>query len=77
MDLSHFNYQHMPPIHQAMAAKFYDLAHEIHSEVGPSDERNAGMRRLIEARDCIIRTLEDQAVREAVHGTEGPYDEDF
>ncbi len=49
-----FEWGHLPPMLQVVSRPFAALADEILT-VAPSAERTAGMRKLLEAKDCIVR----------------------
>jgi len=50
-----FAYAHLPAYLQRASAPFYDLAHEALAALPPSAERSAGLRKLLEAKDCMVR----------------------
>lgn len=51
--LSFFSYEHLPPHMQEVSKKFHALAHAMGNCQGP--EATAGMRKLLEAKDCFVR----------------------
>ena len=54
--LKFFEYSHLPPHLQEISRPFYDLAHRfarMETEDGP--ELTAGLRKLLEAKDCMVR----------------------
>ena len=52
--LGFFEYEHLPVHLQATSRPFCELAHEIAGRFeGP--EVTAGLRKLLEAKDCIVR----------------------
>ena len=53
--LNFFEYTHLPPYLQQMSKKFHDLAHQIVAEVPRNDERDAALRKLLEAKDAAVR----------------------
>jgi hypothetical protein len=53
--LKFFNYTHLPSRLQAVAEQFYDLAHCMNGTMPDSAEKFAGMRKLLEAKDCFVR----------------------
>ena len=57
--LRFFRYEHMPPNLQPVAAAFYQTASWVVDEIPSSAERSAGLRKLLEARDCAIRATVD------------------
>lgn len=50
-----FDHQHLPDRLQVVSAPFFDLAWELTRNLPPSAERTAGMRKLLEAKDCFVR----------------------
>ena len=50
-----FSYEHLPPHLQAVSKPFCDLAHSIVTTYPANSERTAGLRKLLEAKDCIVR----------------------
>lgn len=66
MKLDHFNYLHLPAHLQQFSKPFHDLAHELHKQLPQSAELNAGLRKLMEAKDCIVRAAIEQ------HGVRAP-----
>lgn len=55
--LKWFEYKHLPPALQEASKPFHGLAHEIASTVESGPERTAGLRKLLEAKDCIVRAV--------------------
>lgn len=66
--LRHFRYEHLPEPMGSVSKQFHDLAHtmvrrwedatgaaEVHSDSGA--ELTAGLRKLLEAKDCIVRAF--------------------
>lgn len=59
VDLRYFDYEHLPEELRAISKPFHDLAHKIASEPGlvsDGEEQRAGLRKLLEAKDCIVRS---------------------
>ena len=50
-----FEFKHLPPDLQAVSVKIADLAVEIDNLLGESAEKAAGLRKLLEAKDCFVR----------------------
>ncbi len=50
-----FAYEHLPPHLQAVSKPFSDLAHAQADSLGNSPEIGAGLRKLLEAKDCFVR----------------------
>ncbi len=53
--LSLYEYQHLPPHLQDVSLQFYDLAHHLVFRLGEGIELTAGLRKLLEAKDCCVR----------------------
>jgi hypothetical protein len=52
--LQYFAFDHLPPHLQAVSAPFHALAHDMIGQLtGP--ELTAGLRKLLEAKDCMVR----------------------
>lgn len=54
--LQFFKYDHLPQHLQAVSKPFSDLAHSIVTTYPANPERTAGLRKLLEAKDCIVRS---------------------
>lgn len=55
--LRFFGYAHLPEHLQARSKPFSDLAHfMVGTSEEPSAELSAGLRKLLEAKDCFVRT---------------------
>jgi len=53
--LQFFAYEHLSPDLQAISKPFGEMAHKIVDEQPDNPERSAGLRKLLEAKDCIVR----------------------
>lgn len=53
--LQFFEYAHLPAHLQAVSKIFHDVAHGINNTVPRNPERTAGLRKLLEAKDCVVR----------------------
>lgn len=53
--LRYYEYDHLPPSLQAVSQPCHALAHEMADELGDSAELTAGLRKLLEAKDCFVR----------------------
>jgi len=53
--LPYFRFAHLPPALQDVSGSFAVQATFIVSRVSSSAERTAGLRKLLEAKDCIVR----------------------
>lgn len=50
-----FAYSHLPPHLQEISKPFGELAQQIIDTLPANPERTAGLRKLLEAKDCIVR----------------------
>lgn len=53
--IQYFSYEHLPPQLQAISKPMYDLAHFMEDNLPDGPEKSAGMRKLLEAKDCFVR----------------------
>jgi len=53
--LRYFAYKHLPPHLQAVSSAFYALADEMDATLPDCAEKSAGLRKLLEAKDCFVR----------------------
>ncbi|MFJ2567915.1 hypothetical protein ACIO02_34115 [Streptomyces sp. NPDC087568] len=63
--LRYFESSHLPAHLQGFSAPFSELAHELVDHLPDGPELTAGLRKLLEAKDCIVRAAVDQAREEA------------
>ncbi|MEW2300288.1 hypothetical protein AB0958_09935 [Streptomyces sp. NPDC006655] len=68
--LKYFEYSHLPERLQAFSAPFAELAHDVTGYLPDGPELTAGLRKLLEAKDCIVRAAVDQMRDEANTGEE-------
>lgn len=50
-----FEYKHLPPALQAISKPVGELAEGMDNLLAEGPEKQAGMRKLIEAKDCFVR----------------------
>ena len=50
-----FKYQHLPENLQDVSKPFCELAEKIDNAIENGSEKTAGLRKLLEAKDCIVR----------------------
>lgn len=50
-----FKYDHLPPELQNVAGRVAELAHWLEDNLPDGAEKSAGMRKLLEAKDCFVR----------------------
>lgn len=52
-----FTYAHLPERLQAVSKPCAELAEQMVTHLPPSAELSAGLRKLLEAKDCFVRAL--------------------
>jgi len=55
-----FEYDHLPEKLKAVSKPIAELAHLMEDTLPDGPEKNAGMRKLLEAKDCFVRSVLDQ-----------------
>jgi len=50
-----FEYNHLPIQLQEISKLVYELAHQMEDILPDGPEKSAGMRKLLEAKDCFVR----------------------
>jgi len=59
--LKYFTYEHLPERLQLVSKPFCDIAESIHANYMENEvdvaETVAGLRKLLEAKDCIVRSV--------------------
>ena len=59
--MKHFAYEHLPPKLQAVSKPIGDLARLMDEDLPDCREKSTGLRKLLEAKDCLVRAkLEDK-----------------
>lgn len=53
--LSLFEYTHLPPHLRTISAQFWNVAHDMVRRLDYGTELLVGMRKLLEAKDCMVR----------------------
>lgn len=53
--LKFFRYEHLPANLQAVSKPICELAEKMEAELPDSAEKTAGLRKLLEAKDCFVR----------------------
>lgn len=53
--IQYFSSDHLPPQLQKVAKPIEDLAHLMEDTLPDGPEKSAGMRKLLEAKDCFVR----------------------
>lgn len=54
-DMKFFDFEHLPPHLRAVSAPICELADEIENSIPEGPEKDAGLRKLLEAKDCFVR----------------------
>jgi hypothetical protein len=52
-----FKYEHLPANLQAVSKPFGELAKQMDETLPDNPEKTAGLRKLMEAKDCAVRSL--------------------
>lgn len=55
--LQFFEYKHLPKSLQTISKPFCEQAQDIIKTIPRNPEREAGLRKLLEAKDCIVRAF--------------------
>jgi len=53
--MRYFEYAHLPPHLQVVSKPIGELAKEMDAELPDGAEKSAGLRKLLEAKDCLVR----------------------
>lgn len=54
--LRFFSYSHLDPEKQEISKKFHDFAHTLVDQCPEGPEVTVGLRKLLEAKDCFVRS---------------------
>ncbi len=71
--IKYFAHAHLPPKLQAVAKPLGLLAEQLENLLPDGAEKSAGMRKLLEAKDCFVRTALDMPDQAAVPGAAQPH----
>lgn len=55
--LKYFKYGHLPEHLQSISKPFCELAQELEDNLPGGPEKSAGLRKLLEAKDCAVRAF--------------------
>lgn len=67
-----FGYHHLPPKLQDVSGPCCDLAHKMDEALPETPEKTAGLRKLLEAKDCFVRArLEEPDALDQVEKQKG------
>lgn len=53
--MKYFKYDHLPPKLLAVSASICELARQMDIQIPNGPEKSAGLRKLLEAKDCLVR----------------------
>lgn len=53
--LQYFKYDHLPEHLQTVSKPIGDLAMQMDQQLPDGPEKSAGLRKLLEAKDCLVR----------------------
>lgn len=53
--MKYFNYEHLPEHLQEISKPIGDLARQMNEALPDGAEKSAGLRKLLEAKDCLVR----------------------
>jgi hypothetical protein len=53
--LKYFEYSHLPAKLQEVSKPFHELAHKMDEDLDGCPEKSAGLRKILEAKDCCVR----------------------
>lgn len=62
--IKYFEYKHLPPKLQEVSKPIAELAKQIEETLPDGPEKSAGMRKLLEAKDCFVRAALEKASEE-------------
>lgn len=55
--LQFFEYSHLPELLQSVSKPFGELAKSMMLLLPPNEERDEALRKILEAKDCAVRSL--------------------
>lgn len=58
--VEYFEYKHLPEHLQTVSKPFGELAQKMQNELPEGPEKSAGLRKLLEAKDCFVRACLDK-----------------
>lgn len=58
--MKYFEFAHLPPHLQAVSGEVYTLACSMDTNLPDGAEKSAGLRKLLEAKDCFVRAALDK-----------------
>ncbi len=57
--MKYFDYEHLPEKLQAVSKPIGELARQMDAKLPDGPEKSAGLRKLLEAKDCLVRAAID------------------
>lgn len=63
--IKYFAFAHLPAHLQAVSKPIGELAEKMESELPDGPEKSAGMRKLLEAKDCFVRAALDKPAQDS------------
>jgi hypothetical protein len=57
--MKYFTYDHLPEKLQAISRPIDELAKQMDEQLPDCAEKSAGLRKLLEAKDCLVRAILD------------------
>ena len=58
--VEYFEYKHLPEHLQVVSKPFGELANAMNENLADGPEKSAGLRKLLEAKDCMVRASLDK-----------------
>lgn len=65
--LQHFRYSHLPVHLQDVSQPFHAIAASMDAVLPDCAEKSAGLRKLLEAKDCFVRAAVERTETEMEH----------
>lgn len=62
--MDHFSYEHLPEKLQEVSKPIGDLARQFDATLPDGPEKSAGLRKLLEAKDCLVRAAREVPKKE-------------
>lgn len=56
MNMKYFDYSHLPPHLQEVSKPIGELAYAMLKQLPDGEEKEVGLRKLLEAKDCFVRS---------------------
>lgn len=63
--MKYFEYKHLPEKLRGVSARFWELAQSLDAGLPDCAEKSAGLRKLLEAKDCMVRAALEEKKEEA------------